>query len=362
MIETFRSRFYSLPDNRGEKKFFNSAKRIDFMALNRYKLRFFERNDNMDDEKITQEQIEAARSANLAEYFRANGYDCEQRKDELHIKGYGGFYVNVNSGAWTCFSENKGGTNAINCLTDMLGMDFKTAVKELAGSAIDLSQIPRRENNSFSAKKKELVLPEKAKDMKKVFAYLCKTRGISSEIVSQLAHDKLLYQDIRGNAVFVHKNESGEIVGAEIQGTNSEKRYKGVAQGTSESVFSVKIGEPKKCYVFESAIDLLSFKQLANPEKIQNSVLVSMAGLKVNSLKSITEKGLKIYSCVDNDEAGRSFTKTNNFTPCRRILEENGVKDYNELLQKITRDLSQTQTKSPQISENSLPKSSHSRR
>lgn len=315
----------------------------------------------MDNEKITKEQRDAARSANLAEYFRTHGYDCEQKKDELHIKGYGGFYVNINTNQWTCFSENKGGTNAINCLTEMLGMDFKTAVKELTGGGA-ISYTPRRENISFSAKKKELELPEKADNMHKVFAYLCQTRGISSEIVSQLAHDKLLYQDKKGNAVFVHKNEKGEIIGAELQGTNSEKRFKGVAQGTHDSVFAIKIGEPKKCYVFESAIDLLSFKQLANPEKIQNSVLVSMAGLKANSLKGIAEKGMKIYSCVDNDEAGRLFTKTNKFTPCRRILEENGVKDYNELLQKITHDLSQAQKNSPQISEKSPPKSSHSRR
>lgn len=314
----------------------------------------------MSDEKITKEQIEAARSANLAEYFRANGYDCEQRKDELHIKGYGGFYINVNTNQWTCFSENKGGSNPMNCLTEMLGMDFKTAVKELAGSAI--SYTPRRDKNAFSDRKKELILPEKADNMRKVFAYLCKTRGISADIVSQLAHDKLLYQDVRGNAVFVHKNDIGEIVGAEIQGTNSEKRYKGVAQGTSESVFAVKIGEPKKCYVFESAIDLLSFKQLANPQKIQDSVLVSMAGLKPNSLKNIAEKGIKIYSCVDNDEAGKSFTASNNLTPCRRILEENDVKDYNELLQKFARDLQKSQTKPPQISEKSPPKISHSHR
>lgn len=275
----------------------------------------------MDDEKITKEQIESARGANLAEYFKTHGYECELRRDELHVKGYGGFFVNVNTNQWTCFSENKGGTNAVNCLTEMLGMDFKTAVRELAGGSI--SYTPRRENNSFSAVKKQLVLPEKADNMKKVFAYLCQTRKINSEIVSQLAHDKLLYQDTRGNAVFVHRDENGKIVGAEIQGTNSEIRYKGVAQGTSESVFAVKIGEPKKAYVFESAIDLLSFKQLANPEKIQNSVLVSMAGLKPNTLKSLAESGVKMFSCVDNDEAGINFTTTNKLTPCRKILEEN---------------------------------------
>ena len=318
----------------------------------------------MDDEKITKEQIESARGANLAEYFQTHGYECELRRDELHVKGYGGFFVNVNTNQWTCFSENKGGTNAVNCLTEMLGMDFKTAVRELAGGSI--SYTPRRENNSFSAVKKQLVLPEKADNMKKVFAYLCQTRKINSEIVSQLAHDKLLYQDTRGNAVFVHRDKNGKIVGAEIQGTNSEIRYKGVAQGTSESVFALKIGEPKKAYVFESAIDLLSFKQLANPEKIQNSVLVSMTGLKPNTLKSLAESGVKMFSCVDNDEAGINFTTTNKLTPCQKILEENGVKDYNELLQKFSQPLTQTEQRAvqnnPQTPQKKFPTPSHSHR
>jgi len=324
-------------------------------------------------------------------YFRENNImtDVEEkgakleRMKELHElrnimrgvitaqeKGYGGFYINVDTNQWTCFSENKGGKNAVNCLTEMLGMDFKTAVRELADSAT--SYTPRREKNSFSAQKKaeaaprELVLPEKADNMKKVFAYLCQTRKINSQIVSQLAHDKLLYQDTRGNAVFVHREENGKIVGAEIQGTNSEKRYKGVAQGTSESVFAVKIGEPKKAYVFESAIDLLSFKQLANPEKIQDSMLVSMAGLKPNTLKSLAESGVKMFSCVDNDEAGINFTTANKLTPCRKILEENGVKDYNELLQKFSQSLTQTEQKpvqkNPQTPTKIPSTPSHSRR
>lgn len=288
----------------------------------------------MDSERITKEQIENARSANLAEYFQSHGYECELRKDELHVKGFGGFYINTETNQWTCFGESKGGSNSVNCLVEMLGMDFKTAVRELAGSVTTYTS-RRREKSSFSEKKKDLVLPEQAADMKRVFAYLCKTRGIKPELVSQLAHDKLLYQDTRGNAVFVHKDNEGKVVGAEIQGTMTDKRYKGVARGTSDSVFSVQVGDsPNKVYCFESSIDLLSFKQLANPDKINNSLLVSMAGLKPNSIKRFADKGMKIYSCVDNDEAGRKFTEVNGLTPCRRILEENGVKDYNELLQK----------------------------
>lgn len=65
-------------------------------------------------------------------------------------------------------------------------------------------------------------------------------------------------------------------------------------------------------------------------------MLVSMAGLKPNTLKNLAESGVKLYSCVDNDEAGIKFTQSNGLTPCRKILEENGVKDYNDLLKSLT--------------------------
>ena len=164
---------------------------------------------------------------------------------------------------------------------------------------------------------------------------------LDSKIVSELAHEGLLYQDKRGNAVFLHKDENGNSIGAEIQGTNSAKRYKGVATGTSDSLFSVTIGTPTKAYVFESAIDLLSFRQLASPNKLQDSVLVSMAGLKPSTLKSFAERGLPLYACVDNDEAGSRFTSENNLIPCNKVLADSGVKDFNELLQKTvhTREL-----------------------
>lgn len=307
--------------------------------------------------EINDELIQKARNADLADYFQRSGYECELRKNELHVKGYGGLFVNTQTNEWFCFSQqgnNRGGKNPVNCLTDVLGIDFKTAVEQLSGGRL-VYEKKQNQDVSFSERKRELVLPEKADNMKRVFAYLCQSRKISPELVSQLAHDGLLYQDTRGNAVFVHKDDNGKIIGAEIQGTSSFQRYKGVAAGTSDSVFAVKIGEPKKCYVFESAIDLLSFKQLANQEKINNSVLVSMAGLKPNSIKKLAESGMKMYSCVDNDEAGIKFTESNNLTACRKILEDHGVKDYNDLLKSLTPQSQQKTQTAPQ-------KNSHSHR
>ncbi len=284
----------------------------------------------------TNEQIEQARHADLGEYFKHNGYEVEQRRNELHVKGYGGLYINTETNEWYCFSqpEKGGGRNAVNCLTKILGMDFKTAVCELTGYSC--SRHVSYERPAPPPKKRELLLPERGDDMKRVFAYLCGTRKINSEIISDMVRGGLLYQDKMGNAVFLHKDEKGVIVGAEIQGTSTYRRFKGVAAGTSDSVFSVKIGVPNRAYVFESAVDLLSFRQLANPDKIQNAALVSMAGLKPNSLKSLSDNGLRLYSCVDNDEAGIKFTTKNGLIPCNKVLSENGVKDFNELLQLIT--------------------------
>lgn len=138
------------------------------------------------------ELIERARQASLADYFTQNGYETERSRDELHVKGYGGLFVNIETNEWYCFSQadKNGGKNAINCLTDIIGMDFKSAVEALTGS--NISHRDYRPVSQFQQKPKELTLPPRAENMQKVFAYLCKTRDIDGSIVSELAHDGLL--------------------------------------------------------------------------------------------------------------------------------------------------------------------------
>ena len=83
----------------------------------------------------TTEQVEQAMLAILAVYFVQNGFEAELSRNELHVKGYGGLYVNTETNEWYCFSqaEKHGGRNSINCLTDIIGMDFKSAVEALSG-------------------------------------------------------------------------------------------------------------------------------------------------------------------------------------------------------------------------------------
>jgi len=323
----------------------------------------------MEKEKY-QELISRAREADLLSYFRESGYAIERKGDNYYVKDFPGLCIKPEKNQWYHHYTNVGRTNnSIDCLTLILNKDFKEAVYELTGR--DIQQYSSTENSkndnrnttqqsvhSYQKEEKEikeLAMPDRAPNMRRMFAYFCQTRKIPYEIVSELVHAGLLYQSentvdvtIKGvkqqfknaNAVFIHKNKDGEIIGGEVQGCNSYKRFKGIAEGTGESAFIYcpvpsKDGKPKKAYIFESAIDFMSFYTFCNKDKIEGVLFVSMAGLKPTVPKQLEAEGIKILSCVDNDKYGRKFEAINGFTrsdSVKQLLDEKGFKDWNELL------------------------------
>jgi hypothetical protein len=310
----------------------------------------------MEKKKDNTELIAQARNSSLADYFITSGYTTERHGHELYIKEIPSLCINLNTNSWFHHYSNTGGTNAINCLTEICRRDFKTAVAELTGtdirSAYQKPYSPPVPKNADNAKQSELVMPDRASNMSRVFAYMCQTRKIPAEVVSELAKAGLLYQSIGtitgvfkgveqtfkvSNAVFVHRDESGKTVGGEVQGVITEKRYKGVAQGTADSAFifqPVPDKEVKRAYLFESAIDLMSFYSLCDKKKLDGAVFVSMAGLKPAYPKMLQAQGVEILSCVDNDTAGRAFEAETGFKRMGNMLETECVKDWNDLLKK----------------------------
>ena len=134
-------------------------------------------------------------------------------------------------------------------------------------------------------------------------------------------------------------NGTGEVVGAEIRGTG-QKPFKGIATGSKLGYgFNIKLGaELTRMIVFESSIDLLSFITL-NYEKLNGRLLVSMAGLKEQTLINMAElHNIPLNSvccCVDNDDAGITFADemqkeygTKTYLPPAEL----NVKDWNEVL------------------------------
>jgi hypothetical protein len=217
------------------------------------------------------------------------------------------------------------------------GLTFPQAITELTGFTEKCGKEKKRDTgNTFGG-------VDRADNERRAIAYLTKTRLISPKVVMPLIKQGLIYQDERNNAVFPVFNEQGETVGAELQGTLSDIRFKGIADGSDcRYGFTVPYFENTANYAlfFESAVDLLSFVDLSymHGKTLTGCVLVSLAGLKqeiiYTTLKTHGE-GCICVLCVDRDIAGQNFTaslKTQIKGLIERIPPE-PFKDWNKQLQ-----------------------------
>ncbi|MEZ2458884.1 toprim domain-containing protein [Salinicoccus roseus] len=183
-------------------------------------------------------------------------------------------------------------------------------------------------------------------DRTKTKNYPTNERKIHPKIVNWLDSKDLIAQDKRGNVVFKWKKQ-GEIVGADRQGTSPMKdgrMFKGIDRNRHGSAgFSVDIGKPHSIYLFESPIDTLSYWSIKK-EKLQNTRLVSMSGLKrqtmIGEIKRMGKEGHKVNQitfCTDNDKAGREFANKYSAMIAKRLNKINisTAKDWNEELKSV---------------------------
>jgi len=140
--------------------------------------------------KITDEQKEKAAFVNLPQFLMAHGFDLKKVGREYVWKDHDSLHIKDNGpgerGAWFRFSEDKGGDN-IGLLREYMDMSFLDAVEALTGEHIDRTYTPSRayESKPVQQTARELSLAE-ADNCRRVFAYLCKTRGLDYDMLSAL--------------------------------------------------------------------------------------------------------------------------------------------------------------------------------
>ena len=281
--------------------------------------------------KYNKDQIRQARQTDLAEFLKSKGINLIRNGTRYRHPDHSSLVFTKNSYYWNSRSETG---NSIDYLVKHLGYDFKTAIYELTKE----KNIPGPPSvECFNIDNINLT-----NNYNRGFAYLNKTRYIDNNIITQLKNNNHLFMDDHNNIVFPMYDENNKIVGAELQGTLTYKKFKGISKGSQYGYgFNIKTSEtPTKAFFFESAIDLISFYQLCEYcflENIDNSILVSMAGLKPNIIKN-TLKAFKIVSkpliCVDNDTAGQNFKQAlkNENTAFKEVISPTPYKDWNEYL------------------------------
>lgn len=153
-----------------------------------------------------------------------------------------------------------------------------------------------------------LVMPERGKDNQKVIKYLTKTRCIDSDLIKRLIDEDYIYQDNKGNCVFLGYSGKKKLRHISLHSSSKKGKLKIDVPG-SDKQFSFSLrGTSATVNVFESTIDLLSFMTLfKNEEGILDDGFVALGGVGRQALRRFLGENSqinKIRICTDNDDAG----------------------------------------------------------
>lgn len=144
---------------------------------------------------------------------------------------------------------------------------------------------PLRKQTSIK-EKKTLKMPAASSNMRRVFAYLIKTRNIDPSIVQLFIQQKMLYQDIHGNCVFVGYDQ-GKPAFVSLRGTNTNLRFVLDAEGSDYNIGIRIVNGSVQLIAFESAIDCMSFMSILKSKNIPLSdydYLITSGSAKMEAL------------------------------------------------------------------------------
>lgn len=272
------------------------------------------------------EQIQRARNADMVDFLeRYEGFNFKKVGSYIKCKEHNSLVICSDRYGWFWNSKDIGGSTAIDYVEKIYGKKFDEAIGIILNEAPAETFTPQsmysNQKKTTANKSRDLSLPKSADgNFNRAFAYLNKTRFIQNEIISQIMHEKKIYQDDHGNIVFVGYNEKNEACCGSIRGTLSDVRYRREVAGSDKRYgFRMNGSEETKdtIYVFESPIDAMSHATIANLVLGDNNAWkkhsrLSLGGVADNALEHFLGQNpdvKNIIFCLDNDEAGKSSTE-----------------------------------------------------
>jgi hypothetical protein len=290
--------------------------------------------------RFTDRQVEDAKHTDLAAYLRQQGEKLVPSGREfrwVYRDGSGEHdSVTVRGNEWFDHKRQIGG-DAIGFLQEFYGMDFREAVASLLhqnpGGIIHKTAFPEPERKPFA-------LPPKAPNMHRLFAYLCKTRGIDHNVVTHFVRAGALYEDAeRHNAVFVATDEQNKPVGGMKKSTLSGSSFRQTIEGSDTRYAFHHRGASGRVFVFEAAVDMLSYITMypQNWERHSYIALDGVSSIPLRHFLSVNPGVSEICLCLDNDEGGikaaRRITdqlRDDGYTEITALMPQ--YKDWNDAL------------------------------
>ncbi|MBE7727871.1 MAG: DUF3991 domain-containing protein [Enterocloster citroniae] len=288
---------------------------------------------------FTEEQKQRANSVDLEDFLSRQGEKLLRSGREKRLAS--DHSITVRGNRWYDHATEKGGC-AIDFVQMFYNQSFPDAVTMLLGG--EQGQVYRESSAKEPEPKKPFVLPEANPDMRRVFAYLTRTRCLDRGVVNVFSRKRMIYEDTKyHNAVFAGYDQDGVARHAHKRGTYTKcEPFKGNVDSCDSRYSFHWIGQSDTVYVFEAPIDMLSFISLYQKDWQRHSY-VALCGVAEHALMQLLDDApqvTKIGLCLDNDKAGIQAGER-----IKKSLAERGYsdvfplfsvrKDWNEDLQAI---------------------------
>lgn len=270
--------------------------------------------------KYTEEEIQIAKSVDLCEVAKALGYTVKRRGHHHVIREMDSLII-YDRRSWCRWSrrgqKEEAGGSQIDFLRVFMGLGFADAVSWLlAFSGYQKSEdvnlkymAPKAERKE----KREFQLPPPASHNNRLYSYLMKERCLSKEIIDYFVQAGLIYESKPyHNVVFKGLDKEGNCRFASMRGTFDKdgKSFKGDVEGNDKTYgFNVVREDSKRVYVFEAAIDLMSYMDIHGLDKGNMLALGMLSDAPLETFLQEHPEITEIVFCLDNDIHGRNATK-----------------------------------------------------
>ena len=278
--------------------------------------------------QYTEEQIARANQTDLVSFLNAHGEQLVKSGREYRWKKHDS--VTISGNRWYRHSQGMGGY-PVDFVMEFYNATFPETVKMLIGEEGEGRQ------KSCPAPSQDFRLPEKNEDNEKIIKYLTEKREIKKKLVEEWIDRGDIYEEKKQhNVIFVGRDADGIPRYAHCRGTG-EIKYRGDVAGSDKSYGFSYRGTDNQLFVFEAAIDLLSFIQLFPKDWKKRSYLSlgGVSGVALITFLSERPQITSVFLCLDNDQAGNEACEK----LTGEILEGYSVirlkpsrKDWNEIL------------------------------
>ncbi len=274
--------------------------------------------------RYTDEEIAIAKNVDLVEVAKYFGYTVRRRGHHHTIKEMDSLII-YNRRSWCRWSrrgqDQESGGSQIDFLRVFAGLEFADAVgwlldfagyhrKSSVSKSVELKNIAPKEEKR---KRKEFVLPVPATNNQYLYSYLMNERALSKETIDWFVHKKLIYESKQfHNIVFKGLDKNGNCKFASMRGVFDKggKAFKCDVEGNDKTYgFNVVNKESSEVYVFEGAIDLMSYVDIHRGCSANLIALGMLADAPLETFLKENPQITDIKFCLDNDEHGRRATK-----------------------------------------------------